>query len=301
MARPLRDTDPNAIRLITSRTIEARLLMTPSKQMNQIIGGVLARYQEQFKIEIFAYCFLSNHFHLVCRAPERNVWHFMQSVKRELAKRCNRLRNREAPLWSRRYDDQVCLRPKDALNALLYATTNPVKHQLVEKPQHWPGIGCYQQLLNGKPREFEFISHTAKKIEERLAVLEERKVNKEAYTTTHRLTLTPLPKLAELLEGKSLKDRLLERTKELRAEQNNAPVFGKERILKQSALSTPRNVSKSPRPSCYTSCIEALKAFKETCKLIREAYCIASERFRRGLLDTVFPPETLKPPLLYTS
>ncbi len=52
--RPPRNTDPSKIRLVTIRTLSAELLLRPDKELNEIVGGVIAKYQEEFDIKIFA-------------------------------------------------------------------------------------------------------------------------------------------------------------------------------------------------------------------------------------------------------
>ena len=48
--RPIRNRDPETYRLITIRTSEARLWLTPSSNVAKLVGGVLARYQELLEI-----------------------------------------------------------------------------------------------------------------------------------------------------------------------------------------------------------------------------------------------------------
>ena len=134
MSRPRRNTNPEHIRLVTIRTENARFYMVPDKELNQIVGGVLAKYQQECKIIIYGHNFLSNHYHLLIRAPKENLWRFEQSVNREIAKRVNRLRNREGHFWGRRYDEQVTLEASDVLAALIYIICNAVKHGLVKNP-----------------------------------------------------------------------------------------------------------------------------------------------------------------------
>ncbi len=47
---------------VTCRTIQGRLLLCPSPQLNDIILGVLGRAQVKFPVDLVAYEFSSNHF-----------------------------------------------------------------------------------------------------------------------------------------------------------------------------------------------------------------------------------------------
>ncbi|MCB9030042.1 MAG: hypothetical protein H6619_03250 [Deltaproteobacteria bacterium] len=50
--RELRNRDPEIYRLITIRTVESRLWITPNSKTRKLIGGIVGRYQEIFGIEI---------------------------------------------------------------------------------------------------------------------------------------------------------------------------------------------------------------------------------------------------------
>ena len=97
MGRPLRTTDPTKIRHISTRTLKAQLLMCPNPEVNQIIGGIIAKYQHKYNIVIYACTVLSNHYHLVAQAPKKNMWRFAGSINREIAKRLNWLKNVKIP------------------------------------------------------------------------------------------------------------------------------------------------------------------------------------------------------------
>ena len=156
MARPLRDTDPSKYYLVTIRTEMARLWMIPSRALNRMIGGVLARYQEAMGVRIYAHCALSNHMHLVVQAPEGALDHFFENVNREIARRVNRAHGRIANFWARRYDAQAILNHADLLEAFLYVTTNAVRHGLVRRSRDWPGLCSYELSIEQMDKSYRF-------------------------------------------------------------------------------------------------------------------------------------------------
>lgn len=192
MSRPLRNTDPEVYRLITIRTQEARLWITPSSNVKKLIGGILARYQEAFEILIYAYCVLGNHFHLLIKAPKGNTDEFCENVNREIARRLNWKHRREGSFWGRRYDDQVVLSEDDLLEAFLYVTTNPTKHGLLRDSSEWPGLNSFHQAISEKTRQFSFYHYSAPEGGERVS--------------THGLELSILPQF----EGLSKAERTVE-------------------------------------------------------------------------------------------
>jgi REP element-mobilizing transposase RayT len=229
--RPIRNRDPEVFRLITIRTCEARLWISLTSNVRKLIGGIIARYQEIFGIELFAYNVLGNHMHLLVRAPGSNIDEFCENVNREIAKRINWRNKREGKFWGRRYDDQQVLSEDDLVEAFLYVTTNPTKHGLVSNSQDWPGLNSYEHCLTEKDRHFSFNHYS-----------EERRVTK------HKLKLSVLPAFKKLSKGKRIaliKRLLVERTNEIaeRARQGLSWPTG-------SSGSSPgrnaRKVSKSP-------------------------------------------------------
>jgi hypothetical protein len=48
---------------VTDRTVQARLLLVPSQELNEIVIGVLGRAQRLYKVRICGFVALSNHVH----------------------------------------------------------------------------------------------------------------------------------------------------------------------------------------------------------------------------------------------
>lgn len=286
--RPLRDSDPEKYRLVTIRTFQGKLLMKPNRRVRRMIGGVIARYQELLNIEIYAYQYLSNHPHLIVRAPESNLDEFMENVNREVARRCNFYLHREGTFWSRRYDDQEILTESDLLEAFLYVTTNPCRHGLVSDARDWSGLNCFQHVLDERDRVYSFHHYSA--------------TNEEEKVTTHRLKITPLPQFNGLRKQKrrekllALLEQRMEETREGRYNDGGG-FIGMEIALQCDPEDVPKNMSRSPRPPCYTFHLELRRRWREKERARRRAYRIASIRYRLGDLTVEFPPHTYRPPL----
>ena len=282
--RPLRNRDPEIIRLITIRTGEARLWISPTRRIKRLIGGIVARYQELLGVIIYAHNFLGNHYHLLMRAPRGNSDEFCENVNREIAKRLNQIHRREGKFWSRRYDDQEVLSDEDLLEAFLYVSTNATRHGLIEDPSRWPGLSSYEQSITGKGEVYTFrrCSRTGKD-----------------KISTHTLKISPLPqfeKMNQKKRGKLLKKLLVRRAKELSVSRQGK-FLSELTLMRQAPGAIPREVSKSPRPPCYTHNSELRSVFKEECRYRRALYDHASMRFRLGDLEAKFPEHTFKPPL----
>ncbi len=305
MADRIRDTDPNKIHLVTIRTQQAALLLRPGLGLEEILGGIVARYQEQFKTEVYAYNFLGNHYHILARGSEDFLWKFAQGVNREIARRVNYIRYREGKFWGRKYDDQIVVEVQDATEAFLYITTNATHHGLVSHPIEWPGLNSYWQSLTERSKKYAFTHYTEYSKALRKARRRKEVVRVEDFQTIHTLSLTPLPEFKGLSSRQrisKLKTLIEERIKRITADRKNqgqTAFLGRDAVLAQDPFQTPMKSKRSPRPLCYTKSFTAKLIFMEEYFSTLANYKEASIKFRSGQLDTEFPPHTIKPPLLY--
>jgi len=273
--------------------------MLPTRMIKEIIGGIIARFQEIHLIDIFALSVLSNHYHLVVRAPYGNLSEFEQDINREIAKRVNRCVGRRGSLWARRFSSQPAPKEVDVLDALLYVVTNPVHHGLVNHPRLWPGLNSYWQTLGAKDRSYRFTNYTALNLAR--AQSKGKKVKISNFQTTHTLKISPLPMFEELSPEErvaKLNALIEERTEQIvsTARENETGFLGKKKLMQQAFGSRPRTVKRSPRPSCFSKCPETIRAYRKEEKARREAYTVASIKYRSGKWDTEFPEYTYRPP-----
>ena len=288
MPRLRRNRDPSLYRHITIRTEEARLWMLPSRNMEKLLGGIVARYQEICGISIYAYNFLSNHYHMVIKAPKRNTDVFCENVNREIARRVNWMHRRTAHFWEKPYTDQTILTEGDLLEAFLYTTTNPVHHGLVDHASKWTGLSSYSQSLSFNKRQFTFYYYSEEDPAQR--------------AKTHHLTLSLIPEFKAVPLKKRrdhIKALIEERTQSLikKRRENGQGFLGMHAILTQEPGSLPFNVAKSPKPSCYSKEPVAIREFEVELKERERAYDEASASFRSGNLNAEFPIHSFKPPL----
>ena len=82
--------EPHRLFFVTNRTLQGRLLMTPSAHVNDLIGGVLGRSLAMHDVELFAFVFLSNHFHLIVRAKAGELSRFMSHLQGNIAREVGR-------------------------------------------------------------------------------------------------------------------------------------------------------------------------------------------------------------------
>ena len=241
--RELRNRDPKLFRLITIRTSEARLWLTPNASGRSLLGGILARYQEIFKVEIYVYTFLTNHYHLIIRAPYGNADEFLENVNREISRRVNRLNNREGHLWGRRYVDQEILSEDDLLDAFLYVLTNACHHGLTREPSNWPGLNSIAHVLNETDRKFSF-RHYSKP---------------GAPVTTHKLKISRLPQfkaMSNKARRRKISALLLQKVEEIR-EKRGEKFMPPDEIFNHEVGAKPLQSKRSPRAPFFSKCIRS--------------------------------------------
>ena len=298
--RPLRDRDPGKVHLLTCRTRHSELLFVPNDKLNNCIGGIVAKYAQVYGVKLYSVIVLSNHYHVLLSGE--NIALFAENINREIAKRTNMLLGRSGSLWGRRYDDQVTIEEIDELEGLLYILTNPVKHGLVAHAKHWPGISTYNQVLGAKPLEYTFLNYTDYYKAKRKAKATGEVVHRSDFETKYQLKISPI-RLYEKLSDKErieILDNLLEqRIRKLCNERKKEGkgFLGRKSILSQAPLGDfPKETNKTPRPACYTKCLNALSEFKAELKIKLAHYREASIKYRLGIENTIFPPFCFYPP-----
>ena len=61
MARPLRYVPPDSLVEVTCRTLRGRYLLRPSRDLNEIVLGILGHAARRYRVRVCAFVYLSNH------------------------------------------------------------------------------------------------------------------------------------------------------------------------------------------------------------------------------------------------
>ena len=156
MARKIRFTpDGGALYEVTCRTVHSRFLLRPGPLLNEIIVGALGRAQRLYPLEICAFVFASNHFHLLARAEDsERLARFMGYFNSKLAREVARSTGWRDKVFSRRYQAILVSEEEEAqVGRLVYILSHGCKENLVARPQDWPGVHSVIALLTGQPIE----------------------------------------------------------------------------------------------------------------------------------------------------
>jgi putative transposase len=100
--------------------------------------SLLHAYSRRHGLEIFAYCLMPNHVHVVLLpASAEGMQQALRAVHSQYAQRVNRMRAISGHLWQGRYNSSP-LDSNHFLNAIRYVELNPVKGRLTATPEEYP-------------------------------------------------------------------------------------------------------------------------------------------------------------------
>ncbi len=132
---------PNAIIFITVVTRD-RMPYFKSDQDIRLYWETLKRVQEIYPFNLLAYVILPDHFHWLMRLKDSggNFSQVLHSFKRNFTLNFKKTHNiiTQLSLWQRGYWDHIIRNEGDLNNHFDYIHWNPVKHNLVNRPENWP-------------------------------------------------------------------------------------------------------------------------------------------------------------------
>ena len=167
------------------------------KLAEDCVSSALARAQKHCAesglppVEVFAVVVMSNHLHLVVRAPGKNLAAFMSYFLARVAQTLNLLLGRVGPVFPRRYDAQPILDEKAAAGRVKYVLENPKKAGLVRCFTEWPGFVAVAGLYDGEELETKHFDRSGWQ-------LAKRPKERERYWRKARLKLSRLPGMESL-------------------------------------------------------------------------------------------------------
>ncbi|HSM12502.1 MAG TPA: transposase [Thermoanaerobaculia bacterium] len=300
MPRRIRFVPPGSLVEVTCRTVQGRLLLRPSPILRDLTLGVLARAARLYPVEIHAFAFLSNHFHLLLTvADAQRLAAFMGYLNSNLAREAGRLIRWREKFWGRRYQAiLVSSEEESQLARLRYILSHGAKEGLVDSPREWPGAHCAPFLLSGRPIRGRWINHTLEHRASRKGIVLEPKDLVEEET----LELASLPCWAHLgaERYRARVARMLEAIESdaaRSAAETGRPVAGRAFVERQDPHLEPNRIKKGPAPLIHAVSRQVRRDFREAYSLFLAAYRRASDRFRQGCLDVSFPDGSFPPAL----
>ncbi len=302
MSRRLRYVPPEGgLFEITTRTVQGRYLLKPSKEFNSIVLGVLGRAQRLYPVEIHAFVALSSHYHLLMSVDTAHqLAAFMGYFNGNLGKEVVRhVEGWSDKVWSRRYQ-AIWVSPEESkqIDRLHYLLSQGAKDGLVASPRDWPGASSLAALLDGEALEGLWFNRSREYAARRAG----KAFHTHDFATRESVTLTPVPCWVDLAPTEYAARALemvedIERETQQRHAQAGTRPLGLRRIRRQRPLDRPKKLKKSPAPLCHCATKRVRRMFWEAYSLFYAAYREASEKLKVGDLSAAFPEGSFLPPL----
>jgi REP element-mobilizing transposase RayT len=133
---------PGTTYLVTRRCSERRFFLRPSRLTNEVALYVLALAAQRYGVLVHAFCFLSNHLHLVTTDQDGRLPAFMQYLDSLVARAVNASLGRFEGFWASddSYSAVEPLGAEDVVAKTAYVLANPVAAGLVRRGAEWPGL-----------------------------------------------------------------------------------------------------------------------------------------------------------------
>jgi REP element-mobilizing transposase RayT len=285
---------------VTCRTIQGRFLLQPTEELRDIIIGTLARAQQLYPVDIHAYVFMSNHYHLLLSAPDaQRLARFMGYVNSKLAREIGRLTGWRDKIWSRRYQAVVVSDEEFAqVGRLRYVLSHGVKEGLVDHPADWPGANTVSALLENSSLRGLWFDRTR----EWAARQRRERYHRLEFAAQETLELAPLP----CWRGFSVERRRSAVADVLTSIlTEHAPKADRDRNLEYTLAALlahhpherPKKMKRSPAPWFHCASKAVRKELIEAYGWFLAAHQQAAEKLRSGNLSVAFPEGSFPPSL----
>jgi len=130
MARPLRIEYPGAFYHVINRGL-ARQDIFLEHQGRQSFLDLLGDIARLWQVQIFAYCLMDNHYHLLLSTPSAGLSRAMRHLDGFYTQKFNRVHNRDGPLFRGRYKAILIDADEYFLAVVRYIHHNPLAASLV--------------------------------------------------------------------------------------------------------------------------------------------------------------------------
>jgi putative transposase len=132
MSRPLRLEFPDALYHITSRGDRREDIYEDYDDRSGFLD-VFASVIDQFNWVCYAYCLMTNHYHLLVQTPDGNLSKGMRQLNGIYTQNYNRRHNKTGHLFQGRYKSILVDKDNYLLELSRYIVLNPVKAGMVKR------------------------------------------------------------------------------------------------------------------------------------------------------------------------
>jgi putative transposase len=154
MPRPLRPIDDGLIYHVINRGNNRQSVFHKPEDFQAFLRA-LAELKERLPFELYGYCLLNNHFHLLLRPTGATISRIVQSLLVSHTQRYHKHYRSGGHVWQGRFKSPVIQNDEHLLNLLRYIEANPLRAKLVKRADEYPwssypahGLGQSDELLD---------------------------------------------------------------------------------------------------------------------------------------------------------
>ncbi|HEY7609253.1 MAG TPA: transposase [Alphaproteobacteria bacterium] len=136
MPRPLRIQFPGAVYHMMNRGSGRQAIFADAADAQRFIE-LLAAIAAQLDWRCYAYCLMTNHYHLVIQTPQPNLSAGMQVFSARYTQAFNRRHGRDGHLFRGRFHAILVERESYLIPLIRYVVLNPVLANLAKDPAAW--------------------------------------------------------------------------------------------------------------------------------------------------------------------
>lgn len=175
------------------------------REKNRILSLIRENYKE-YNVKIYAYCIMSNHFHLLLEADLKELASFMAKILASYAQYYNYKHSRVGYVFQDRYRSQCIESDSYFWNCLRYIHLNPVKAGICKNIERY-SYSSINDYYRGKENKVEILSATAYEMNKKR--FEDRKSFIEFHRMSDRNFFIDIPE-EELLQRKEIAKDILQ-------------------------------------------------------------------------------------------
>jgi REP element-mobilizing transposase RayT len=150
MGRALRPNFSFAVYHVTMRGNDRRDIFRDDLDREMMLA-LFGEAQERFRLEIFAFCLMSNHYHIFLRTPEANLSPAFQWINAVYTKRFNHRHHRSGHVFQGRFKSMLVTRDAHWQQLSIYIHLNPVRAGMVTDPADYPW-SSYRDYIHERGR-----------------------------------------------------------------------------------------------------------------------------------------------------
>ena len=149
MARPLRIEFPGALYHITARGNAGQDIFLDARDSRRFLD-LLGEVATRLRWRCFAYCLMTNHYHLVVETPAPNLSHGMRQLNGRYTQAFNFRHQRDGHLFQGRYQAILIDREAYLKEVCRYVVLNPVRAGLAPDARAWRWSSYRATLASGQ-------------------------------------------------------------------------------------------------------------------------------------------------------